>query len=113
MSELKGGAGMIGERLSETRKDHEETQSDLASALGVSLSTVRTWEQDKNAPGHEMLVTICKRYKVSSDYLLGLSDVDPVYEQAKQAAGLTQDELLKLREYEKFLLWQRKNKSTS
>lgn len=102
---------MIGERLAEVRKDYGETQADLAEILGVSLSTVRTWEQEKSAPSHEMLITMCKRYKVSSDYLLGLSDVDPAYEQAKQSTSLTREELLKLREYERFLLWQRKAKS--
>ncbi len=103
---------MIGERLAEARKDHGETQADLADSLGVSLSTVRTWEQEKSAPSHEMLVVICKRYKISSDYLLGLSDVDPAYEQTKQSTSLTREELLKLREYERFLLWQRKAKIT-
>lgn len=102
---------MIGERLAEARKDHGETQADLARILGVSLSTVRTWEQDKNAPGHEMLIKICKRYKISSDYLLGLSDIDPAYEQTKKSTNLTREEMLKLREYEKFLLWQRKTKN--
>ena len=103
---------MIGERLAEARKDHGETQADLADSLGVSLSTVRTWEQEKSAPSHEMLVVICKRYKISSDYLLGLSDVDPAYEQTKQSTSLTREELLRLREYERFLLWQRKAKIT-
>lgn len=102
---------MIGERLAEVRKDHSETQADLAKNLGVSLSTVRTWEQEKNAPSHEMLVTICKRYRVSSDYLLGLSDVDPAYEQTKQSTSLTREEISKLREYERFLLWQRKSRN--
>ena len=102
---------MIGERLAEVRKDHGETQADLARILGVSLSTVRTWEQEKNSPSYQVLITICKRYKVSSDYLLGLSDVDPAYEQTKQSTSLTREELLKLREYERFLLWQRKAKS--
>ncbi len=101
---------MIGERLAETRKDHGETQSDLARELGVSLSTVRTWEQDKNSPSHEMLIIICKRYKVSADYLLGLSDVDRAYEHTKLCSCLTRDELLKIREYERFLIWQRKIK---
>lgn len=103
---------MIGERLAEVRKDHGETQADLAESLEVSLSTVRTWEQEKSAPSHEMLVLICKRYKISSDYLLGLSDVDPAYEQTKQTSTLTREEFFKLREYERFLIWQRKAKST-
>ena len=45
--------------------------------------TVSSWEQEKSEPNHEVLVKICRLYKVSSDYLLGLSDVDPVYERRK------------------------------
>ena len=70
---------MVGERLAEIRKDCGEKQSELAKVLCVSLSTVRSWEQGKSSPSHEALISICKRYHVSADYLLGLSDVDPAY----------------------------------
>ena len=75
---------MIGERLSEVRKDHGDTQSSLAKKLNVSVATVRSWEQEKSSPEHEILVTICKMYRVSSDYLLGLSNVDPSYIQRRR-----------------------------
>ena len=101
---------MIGERLAETRKDHGDTQSDLARELDVSLSTVRTWEQDKSSPGHDMLVRICKLYNVSSDYLLGLSDIDPIYEQNNRLSALTDEEFIKLKDYVQYLLWKRKAK---
>ena len=68
---------MIGERLAEIHKDHGDRQADLAQKLQVTLYTVRSWEQEKSAPSHEMLVRICRLYQVSSDYLLGLSDYDP------------------------------------
>lgn len=71
---------MIGERLSEVRKDHGDTQASLAEKLNVSLFAIRSWEQEKSAPSHEMLVSICKLYQISSDYLLGLSNIDPIYE---------------------------------
>ena len=61
---------MIGERLAEVRKDHNDRQADLAQKLHVTLYTVRSWEQEKSAPSHEMLVRICRLYQVSSDYLL-------------------------------------------
>ena len=51
---------MIGERLSEVRKDHGDTQSSLAKKLNVSVATVRSWEQEKSSPAHEILVNICK-----------------------------------------------------
>lgn len=99
---------MIGERLSEIRKDHGDTQAALAERLGVSLFTVRAWEQEKSSPNHEMLVAICRLYRVSADYLLGLSDVDPVYAQRQRLSQFTKEELLKLAEYEEFLIWKKK-----
>lgn len=98
---------MIGERLSEVRKDHGDTQSSLAKKLNVSVATVRSWEQEKSSSAHEILVTICKMYRVSSDYLLGLSNVDPSYIQRRRLESFTQQELEELAEYERFLLWRR------
>ena len=34
---------MIGERLSEVRKDHGDTQADLAAKLNTSIYAVRSW----------------------------------------------------------------------
>ena len=41
---------MIGERLAEIRKDHGDRQYDLAQKLNVTVSAVRSWEQDKSSP---------------------------------------------------------------
>ena len=100
---------MIGERLSEIRKDYHDTQSALAAKLNVSVSAVRSWEQEKSAPPHELLVSICRLYHVSSDYLLGLSNVDPVYVQRRRLETFTSDELKELHSFENYLLWRRKN----
>lgn len=101
---------MIGERLSEIRKDHKDTQAALAEQLGVSLPTVRAWEQEKSSPNHEMLVAICRLYQVSADYLLGLSDVDPVYMQRRRLEMFTKEELAELRDYEEYLIWKKSKK---
>ncbi len=99
---------MIGERLAEMRKDHGDTQAALAGRLGVSLPTVRAWEQEKSSPSHEMLVAICRLYGVSSDYLLGLTDLDPAYTQKKRQAQLSAEERAAVRDFENYLRWKRK-----
>ena len=101
---------MIGERLSEIRKDHSDTQAQLAQKLGVSLPTVREWEQEKSSPSHEMLVKLCRMYSISSDYLLGLTDEDPAYVRQRRQEHLTDEERLLLREFEEYLIWKRKHK---
>lgn len=103
---------MIGERLAELRKLNGETQELLATALSVSVSTVRSWEQEKSSPSHEMLVAICKLYGTSADYLLGLTDYDPSDDARKQLQKLTAAEQDEMRRYEEYLLWKRKNSRT-
>lgn len=100
---------MIGERLAEVRKDHGDTQAALAEKLNITLFTIRSWEQEKSSPSHDMLVAICRLYHVSSDYLLGLSNVDPRYRQRCRLAQLTESELTELKNYETYLLWKRKS----
>lgn len=92
-------------------KDYNDKQTDLAQKLNVTVSTIRSWEQGKSSPSHDMLVRICRLYHVSSDYLLGLSDVDPAYPKHQQSHNFTEKELAELKEYEEYLMWKkRKNR---
>lgn len=100
---------MIGERLAEIRKDNGDTQQTLAAKLNVTKFTVSSWEQEKSEPCHQMLVRICRLYRVSSDYLLGISDLDPVYLQEKTKSLSTEDQSL-LRGLSEYLLWRQKRK---
>ena len=70
---------MIGERLKKIRYYYGDTQSDLARKLNVSKFTVQSWEQGKSEPNHNMLVSLCLLYEVSSDFLLGITDEDPTF----------------------------------
>lgn len=102
---------MIGELLAEVRKDHGDTQASLAQKLHVTISAVRSWEQGKSSPPHETLVSICRLYQVSADYLLGLTRIDPVYMQQRRLENFSQEELDQLRAFEEFLMWRKKDKS--
>lgn len=99
---------MIGELLAEVRRDHGDTQAKLAEKLHVTVSAVRSWEQEKSAPSHETLVSICRLYEISSDYLLGLTDVDPSDVQYRRLLSFTKDELAEIQSFEAYLLWKRK-----
>ena len=99
---------MIGERLQEIRRDHGDTQKSLAEKLRVSKPTVQAWELGKSSPSHDILVTLCRMYEVSSDYLLGLTDIDPAYEKRRQET-LNAENLAALRSYEEFLHWKQRN----
>lgn len=94
---------VIGELLAETRKLHGDKQADLANKLGVTISAIRSWEQEKSSPSHETLVSICRLYNVSADYLLGLTRIERPEE-------FTREELAQIREFEEFLIWKKRRK---
>lgn len=50
------------------------SQKDLASKIGVSLTTVSRWEQGRAVPNGSDLVKMRKLFGCSTDYLLGLTD---------------------------------------
>lgn len=102
---------MIGERLAEVRKDHDDTQQTLADKLNVTKHTVSSWEQEKSEPYHEMLVKICKLYGVSADYLLGLSNIDPAYVKNRPEVFSKEDQAL-MKEFETFLRWRRQKEKS-
>lgn len=64
----------FGERLKKLRENNNELQSDLAEEVGVGVSMVSTWENGINYPKVEKLIDIAEYYKVSIDYLLGLTE---------------------------------------
>ena len=66
----------FGQRLLSIRKEHHDTQTELAEIIETKKSHVSEMENGKNTTTIEKLARICEHYKVSADYLLGLSD-DP------------------------------------
>ena len=65
---------LFGRRLLEVRKQNNETQPDLAKAIGTVKSHISEMENGKMTTTIEKFALICEHYKVSADYLLGLID---------------------------------------
>ncbi len=61
-------------RLKELRKEQHITQEKLAHMLNVSRTTITEYERGTNLIATSFLYTICKKYHVSADYLLGRID---------------------------------------
>ena len=62
------------ERMKALREDHDLTQAKIAEMLGVAQTTYSQYELYKLPMPIEYLVALCKYYRVSADYMLGLSD---------------------------------------
>jgi len=99
---------MIGKRLKYVRTYYGHRQSDLAEKLNVSLSTVKSWEGDKSSPSYEILVQICKLYEVTSDFLLGVTDIDPLVARGSNEKLSPKSKAL-VHLFEEFLLFKQQN----
>ena len=63
-----------GERLKEFRKNNKITQSKLANLLNTVQPVIANYEKGKHLIATPFLYTICSKYHISADYLLGKSD---------------------------------------
>ena len=64
----------FGQRLQEVRKLHKETQKDVGEIIGTKPNNISEIESGKRTTTAENIAKICRHYRVSADYLLGLSD---------------------------------------
>ena len=61
------------DRIRELREDFEYTQEYVAHYLGTSQTMYARYERSANELPLRHLISLCKLYNVSSDYILGLS----------------------------------------
>lgn len=65
---------IFAKRLREVRIEAGESREDLGQILDVGVSQISELENNRKGTTLEKLAAICRHYKVSADYLLGLSD---------------------------------------
>ena len=61
-------------RLKEFRKENKVTQDILANDLNTNRSVIANYERGRTLIATPFLYTICKKYNISADYLLGRID---------------------------------------
>ena len=62
------------ERIKALREDNDITQNVMAEHLNIAQNTYSQYENGKREIPINILIQICKYFKVSSDYILGLTD---------------------------------------
>ena len=68
-----GGDIMIADTIKNLRQQSGLTQSDLAKRLNITRSSVNAWEMGISIPSTQYIVELAELFKVSTDYILGLS----------------------------------------
>ncbi|MBE6881871.1 MAG: helix-turn-helix transcriptional regulator [Oscillospiraceae bacterium] len=61
-------------RIRDLREDHDLNQNQLAEILNISQSTYSRYESGFLDVPSEILIALSKLYKVSVDYILGISE---------------------------------------
>ncbi|MDE6598377.1 MAG: helix-turn-helix transcriptional regulator [Clostridia bacterium] len=65
---------IISIRLKELRTQNGLTQSQLATVIGVTQSSIAKWENGKNNPAVKYIILLSKFYRKKVDFLVGLKD---------------------------------------
>ena len=66
-----GGFNMVDFGL---RINNNLTQSQLAGQLGLTKSVISAYETGLRMPSYDVLIQIAKKFKVTTDYLLGIEN---------------------------------------
>ncbi len=88
---------MIAERIKFLREQKSYTQTELAKKLGITRSSVNSWEMGISVPSTQYIVELSNIFSVSTDYLLGVEKTSSI-----DLNGLTENDIemvYKLTEY--------------
>ncbi|TYQ14766.1 UNVERIFIED_CONTAM: DNA-binding XRE family transcriptional regulator [Acetivibrio alkalicellulosi] len=66
---------MISKRLYQLREEKNLKQSELAEAIGISRISISNYENGERVPDAKVIFKLSKFLDVSSDYILGLSNI--------------------------------------
>lgn len=89
-------------RLKELRG--AKSQVETAHEIGITAQTLGRYEKGERKPDIEVLKMLAEYYQVSTDYLLGLSDVHSVdadIQTACKVTGLSEEAIVNLKEIQK------------
>lgn len=95
-------------RLKYLRNEKKITQRQLAKLLNLSSSTIAMYETGKRKPDCETLQRIADFFDVSTDYLLGRTDILNPYTEndgniSLDLSGLSKKDIDKVQEYVELL----------
>lgn len=82
----------FGARIKALRKLNNLTQLQLAERLGLTKSVISAYETGLRLPSYDVLISLSRVFKVTTDYLLGVDHKEDV-----DLSGLTDSEITALK----------------
>ena len=80
-------------RLRQLRLDKNLRQEQLDKLIGVNKSAISTYENNTRQPSFDILVRLATLYRVSTDYLLGMTNI-----RSLDLSGLSDEEVVAVSE---------------
>lgn len=71
-------------RLKDIREDRDITQKEIADYLHIKQNTYSQYENGKRQLPVEVIIALAKYYHVTTDYLLGVSDIPNPYKENRK-----------------------------
>ena len=68
----------VGKKIKDLRSAKNITQSELAKRIGVTTSTVSSYEVSERHPSYDVLIKIATFFNVTTDFLLGIGSKDVI-----------------------------------
>ena len=78
----------MGDKLKSLRTDKKMTQKQVADRIGLAIRAVSSYESGTRYPSYDVLVRLAHIFRVSTDYLLGMTDKRNI-----DVTGLDDDEI--------------------
>lgn len=70
------GLSIVSERIKEIRETNNLTQAEIANKLGISVSGYRKIEYGERDPNIDLIRDLSNMFNISSDYILGLTNLE-------------------------------------
>lgn len=80
----------FGEKIKQLRKKKGWTQAQVADEIGVTKSVISFYKNKDRSPSPEVLIKFAELFQVSTDYLLGIEEVQ---DNTIDVTGLSKDEI--------------------
>ncbi|NHN31614.1 helix-turn-helix domain-containing protein [Paenibacillus agricola] len=87
----------LSDRIKHLRKEHKWNQTELGKLIGVSTQVVSNWERNYTQPDKQDIYKLAQTFQVTTDYLLGLSNKQIVFESKTKQEPIDLDLLTLLR----------------
>jgi len=65
------------ERIRGLREDNDLTQEEMGKIVKATQKQISNWEKGRNEPPYDILIKYTNYFKVSADYILGLTNKKP------------------------------------